>query len=144
MEGEERTRSVADEPVRVSRLARSLRSASASDFTAALHTRMGSVRPIFQRIFSESPAQPAKITLESFRDAKQAEKALRALERGATSFHVAARTRQIFQRLRPILLEWIADAADPDATLNQFLRFVESYGLRSLLFVLLATNPKLL
>jgi len=42
------------------------------------------------------------------------------------------------------LLEWIADAADPDATLNQFLRFVESYGLRSLLFELLVTNPKLL
>jgi glutamate-ammonia-ligase adenylyltransferase len=42
------------------------------------------------------------------------------------------------------LLDWIAKAADPDATLNQFLRFVESYGLRSLLFELLVTNPKLL
>jgi [glutamine synthetase] adenylyltransferase / [glutamine synthetase]-adenylyl-L-tyrosine phosphorylase len=144
IEAEQQTHTVPDEPVPLSRLAHSLRFSSASDFTAALHTRMGSVRPIFQRIFSESPAQPAKITLESFRDAKQAEKALRALERGATSFHVAARTRQIFQRLRPILLEWIADAADPDATLNQFLRFVESYGLRSLLFELLVTNPKLL
>ena len=38
----------------------------------------------------------------------------------------------------------MAKAADPDATLNQFLRFVESYGLRSLLFELLVTNPKLL
>jgi len=144
IEAEQQTHTVPDEPDPLSRLADSLRFSSGSDFTAALHTRMGSVRPIFQRIFSESPAQPAKITLESFRDAKQAEKALRALERGATSFHVAARTRQIFQRLRPILLEWIADAADPDATLNQFLRFVESYGLRSLLFELLVTNPKLL
>ena len=144
IEAEQQTHTVPDEPEPLTRLARSLRFASASDFTAALQNRMGSVRPIFQRIISESPAQPAKITLESFRDAKQAEKALRALERGATSFHVAARTRQIFQRLRPILLEWIADAADPDATLNQFLRFVESYGLRSLLFELLVTNPKLL
>jgi glutamate-ammonia-ligase adenylyltransferase len=105
---------------------------------------MGSVRPIFQRIISETPAQPAKITVEFFSDAKRAEKALRELERGATSFHVATRTRQIFQRLRPILLERIAQAADPDATLNQFVRFVESYGLRSLLFELLVTNPKLL
>jgi len=105
---------------------------------------MGSVRPIFQRIISESPAQPAKITVEFFKDAKRAEKALRELERGATGFHVATRTRQIFQRLRPILLDWIAKTADPDATLNQFLRFVESYGLRSLLFELLVTNPKLL
>ena len=42
------------------------------------------------------------------------------------------------------MLDWIGKAADPDATLNQFLRFVESYGLRSLLFELLVTNPKLL
>ena len=105
---------------------------------------MGSVRPIFERIISESPAQSAKITVEFFKDAKRAEKALTELERGAKSFHVATRTRQIFQRLRPILLDRISKAADPDATLNQFLRFVESYGLRSLLFELLVTNPKLL
>jgi Glutamine synthetase adenylyltransferase len=105
---------------------------------------MGSVRPIFERIISESPAQSAKITVEFFKDAKRAEKALTELERGARSFHVATRTRQIFQRLRPILLDRISKAADPDATLNQFLRFVESYGLRSLLFELLVTNPKLL
>src|SRR6266704_2119517 len=144
IEAEQQTHTVPDEPDPLSRLAHSLRFASASDFTAALHNRMGSVRPIFQRIISASPAQPAKITVEFFKDAKRAEKALRELERGATSFHVATRTRQIFQRLRPILLDWIAKTADPDATLNQFLRFVESYGLRSLLFELLVTNPKLL
>ena len=144
IEAEQQTHTVPDEPDPLSRLAHSLRFASASDFTAALHNRMGSVRPIFQRIISGSPAQPAKITIEFFKDAKRAEKALRELERGATSFHVATRTRQIFQRLRPILLDWMAKAADPDATLNQFLRFVESYGLRSLLFELLVTNPKLL
>src|SRR5205809_2439228 len=144
IEAEQQTHTVPDEPEPLSRLARSLRFSSASDFTAALHNRMGSVRPIFQRIISESPAQPAKITVEFFKDAKRAEKALKELERGATSFHVATRTRQIFQGLRPILLDWIAKSADPDATLNQFLRFVESYGLRSLLFELLVTNPKLL
>jgi glutamate-ammonia-ligase adenylyltransferase len=144
IEAEQQTHTVPDEPEPLSRLAHSLRFASASDFTASLHDRMGSVRPIFKRIISESPAHPARITLEFFKDAKRAEKALIELERGATSFHVATRTRQIFQRLRPILLDRIAKAADPDATLNQFLRFVESYGLRSLLFELLVTNPKLL
>src|SRR5262249_29231602 len=86
----------------------------------------------------------AKIAVASFKDKKRAKKALTELERGAPSFHVATRTRQTFHRLRPILLDWIAKAADPDATLNQFLRFVENYGLRSLLFELLVTNPKLL
>jgi [glutamine synthetase] adenylyltransferase / [glutamine synthetase]-adenylyl-L-tyrosine phosphorylase len=144
IEAEQQTHTVPDEPEPLSRLAHSLRFSSGSDFTAALHDRMGSVRPIFQRIISESPAQGAKITFEFFKDSKRAEKALTELERGASSFHVATRTRQIFQKLRPILLDWIAKAADPDATLNQFLRFVESYGLRSLLFELLVTNPKLL
>src|SRR6266550_1651467 len=144
IEAEQQIHTVPDEPEPLSRLARSLRFSSAREFTAALQNGMASVRPIFQRIISESPAQPPKITIEFFTDAKRAEKALTELERGATSFHVATRTRQIFQRLRPILLDWIAKAADPDATLNQFLRFVESYGLRSLLFELLVTNPKLL
>jgi glutamate-ammonia-ligase adenylyltransferase len=144
IEAEQQTHTVPDEPDPLSRLAHSLRFSSARDFTATLHNRMGSVRPIFQRIISKSPAQPAKISVEFFKDAKRAEKALKELERGAMSFHVATRTRHIFQRLRPLLLDWIANAADPDATLNQFLRFVESYGLRSLLFELLVTNPKLL
>jgi [glutamine synthetase] adenylyltransferase / [glutamine synthetase]-adenylyl-L-tyrosine phosphorylase len=144
IEAEQQTHTVPDERDPLTRLARSLRFSSASDFTAALQNRMGSVRPIFERIISESPAQNAKITVEFFKDAKRAEKALTELERGATSFHVGTRTRQIFQRLRPILLDRISKAADPDTTLNQFLRFVESYGLRSLLFELLVTNPKLL
>jgi glutamate-ammonia-ligase adenylyltransferase len=143
IEAEQQTHTVPEEREPLSRLARSLRFSSADDFTAALHYRLGSVRPIFQRIISGRPAQPTG-TNECFKDAKRAEKSLIQLERGATSFHVAARTRQIFQRLRPILLDWIAKTADPDATLNQFLRFVESYGLRSLLFEQLVTNPKLL
>jgi glutamate-ammonia-ligase adenylyltransferase len=50
----------------------------------------------------------------------------------------------VFAKLRPLLLERLALSPDPDATLNQFVRFVETYGLRSLLFELLVTNPKLL
>jgi glutamate-ammonia-ligase adenylyltransferase len=57
---------------------------------------------------------------------------------------VAPRTKQVFAKLRPALLEQMAKTADPDAVLNQFVRFVEAYGLRGLLFELLATNPTLL
>ncbi|MEP6956770.1 MAG: hypothetical protein ABI883_08080, partial [Chthoniobacterales bacterium] len=35
-------------------------------------------------------------------------------------------------------------AVDADATLTQFVRFVEAYGMRSLLFELLVANPRLL
>ena len=144
IEEEQQTHTVPAEPESLLRLARSLRFSSAKDFTVALRDRMGSVRPIFRRIIFGTPAESAILNLEIFNDPNRAEKALKDLERGATSFHVAPRTRQIFQKLRPSLLDWLAQAADPDATLNQFLRFVEAYGLRSLLFELLATNPKLL
>src|SRR5262249_36967891 len=143
-EAEQQTHTVPDEPEPLSRLARSLRFSSASDFAAARQNRMGSVRPIFHRIISETPAQYAKVNLQIFNDPRRAEQTLRDLERGATGFHVAPRTRQTFQKLRPILLKWITKSADPDLTLNQFVRFVEAYGLRSLLFELLVTNPKLL
>ena len=144
VEAEQQTHTVPNEREPLNLLAQSLRFSSASDFTAALQARMGAVRPIFERIISATPTQPTKIGLEFFKDTKRAEKALGELETGASSFHVGTRTRQIFQTLRPVLLTWMAKAADPDATLNQFLRFVESYGLRSLLFELLVTNPKLL
>jgi glutamate-ammonia-ligase adenylyltransferase len=48
------------------------------------------------------------------------------------------------QNLRPLLFRWLERAADPDIALNQFIRFVEAYGLRSMLFELLVVNPKLL
>src|SRR6266581_4900010 len=64
------------------RLAHSLRFLSAEAFTAALQERMGTVRPIFQRIISATPAEPAKINLEIFNDSKRAEKALADLARG--------------------------------------------------------------
>src|SRR5437773_2765074 len=105
---------------------------------------MNSVRSIFERVISKPPAEPAKIDLDIFSDQKRAAKALADLAQGHTGFHIAPRTRHIFRKLRPVLLDWLAKAADPDATLNQFVRFVEAYGLRSLLFELLVTNPRLL
>ena len=144
IEAEQQTHTVPDEPQSLRRLARSLRFASAEDFVAALQSRMGIVRPIFERIVSNTPAESAKANLDIFDEPQRAEKALRDLERGPARFHVAPRTRQIFQKLRPAFLSRLAKTADPDATVNQFVRFVEAYGLRSLLFELLVTNPKLL
>src|SRR5438067_2001635 len=144
IEAEQQIHTVPQEPEALQQLSRSLRFSSAEDFTAALRERMCAVRPIFRRIISEMPAEPAKIDLEIFSDQKRAGKALADLAQGPASFHVAPRTRQTFRKLRPILLEWLTKAADPDAPLNQFVRFVEAYGLRSLLFELLVTNPRLL
>jgi glutamine synthetase adenylyltransferase len=104
------------------------------------------VRAIFSRIIAERPQDKdaGALRLDMFRDQASAAKAIEQLGQGRGSFHVAPRTRQIFRKLRPMLLEQLGDAVDPDQTLTQFLRFVEAYGMRSLLFELLVANPRLL
>src|SRR6184192_269064 len=144
IEAEQQTHTVPREPEALRRLALSLRFSSGERFTMALQEKMRTVRSIFERVISGTHAEPAKIDLEIFSNQKRAAKALADLAQGSASFHIAPRTRQIFRKLRPVLLEWLAKAADPDATLNQLVRFVEAYGLRSLLFELLVTNPRLL
>jgi glutamate-ammonia-ligase adenylyltransferase len=146
IEGEQQTHLVPRDSEALRRLALSLRFSSSEDFTAALQKRMRAVRPIFQRIVSEPTAtkSPTADDLEIFSDQKRAAKALSDLVQGVASFHIAPRTRQAFRKLRPALLGWLSKTADPDATLNQFVRLVEGYGLRSLFFELLVANPRLL
>jgi [glutamine synthetase] adenylyltransferase / [glutamine synthetase]-adenylyl-L-tyrosine phosphorylase len=144
IEAEQQTHTIPQERVALRRLALSLRFSSEEDFAQVLRENMRAVRSIFQRVISGTHAEPAQIDLAIFSDQKRAAKALGDLAQGQTTFHIAPRTRQTFRKLRPLLLEWLARSADPDATLNQFVRFVEAYGLRSLLFELLVTNPRLL
>src|SRR5438309_2119601 len=148
IEAEQQTHIAPREAEALRRLALSLRFRSSEDFTAALQEKMRAVRPIFQRIVSVTSTGPARSSeandLEIFSDQKRATKALSALVQGAAGFHIAPRTRQVFRKLRPDLLGWLAKTADPDATLNQFVRLVEGYGLRSLFFELLVANPRLL
>jgi len=148
IEAEQQTHIVPRDREALRRLALSLRFSSSEDFTAALQERMRAVRPIFQRIVSGTSTTPATLPqaddLDIFSDQKRATKALSDLAQGAGSFHVAPRTRHIFRKLRPALLGWLSKSADPDTTLNQFVRLVEGYGLRSLFFELLVANPRLL
>ena len=58
--------------------------------------------------------------------------------------HVSARTRRLYAKLEPELLSWLARIADPDAVLSRFVRFVDNYGIRGLLFETLLANPRLL
>ena len=144
IEAEQQTHTVPQEPNALRRLALSLRFSSEQDFTAVLRQHMRAVRSIFERVITEAHAEPTHPDRAIFSDQKRAAKALADLAQGPTGFHIAPRTRQIFRKLRPVLLEWLTRSADPDTSLNQFVRFVEAYGLRSLLFELLVTNPRLL
>jgi glutamate-ammonia-ligase adenylyltransferase len=146
IESEQQTHTIPENGEALERLSLSLGFASKKDFTAALREHMQQVRAVFRRVISE-PATGAERATESmsiFRDEKAAAKSLTNLAKGTGGFHVAPRTRQVLRNLRPLLVQWLARAVDPDATLNQFIRFVEAYGLRSMLFELLVVNPKLL
>ena len=144
IEAEQQTHTVPQEQTALRRLALSLRFSSEQEFTAVLREHMRAVRSVFQRVITETHVEPVQPNRAIFSDQKRAAKALGDLAQGPTGFHIAPRTRQIFRKLRPVLLEWLTRSADPDTSLNQFVRFVEAYGLRSLLFELLVTNPRLL
>ena len=146
IEAEQQTHTIPENGGELRRLSQSLGFSSAKDFTAELRSHTKAVRAVFRRIISERPTDPKSSVedLRIFRDEKTAAKSIADLAKGTGGFHVAPRTRQVLRNLRPLLFQSLARAVDPDATLNQFVRFVEAYGLRSMLFELLVVNPKLL
>jgi glutamate-ammonia-ligase adenylyltransferase len=146
IEAEQQTHTIPENGEALDRLAQSLGFPAKGDFTALLREHMQKVRAVFRRIIATPPAgvESSAESLHIFRDEKAAAKSLSDLAKGTGGLHVAARTRQVLRNLRPLLFRWLARAADPDVTLNQFVRFVEAYGLRSMLFELLVVNPKLL
>ena len=144
IEAEQQTHTVPREPGALKKLARSLGFDSDNEFTAALNKTMQNVRSIFDRVILSAPAEGALPDLKLFNDEKAAARSLADLLKPTSASHIAPRTKQVFAKLRPALLDQMAKAADPDATLNQFVRFVEAYGLRGLFFELLASNPTLL
>ncbi|MEP6822710.1 MAG: hypothetical protein ABI946_10220, partial [Chthoniobacterales bacterium] len=146
IEGEQQTHTVPDEPEALGLLSRSLGFADAPAFLKTLHEHTERVRAVFVRVVSERPQdkEPGGDRYGMFRDPLSAQKAVETLAEGRRGSHVAPRTRQIFRKLRPMILDEMERAIDADATLIQLVRFVEAYGMRSLLFELLVANPRLL
>ena len=144
IEAEQQTHSIPREADALGRLAQSLGFDSTNEFMSALKKTMQGVRLIFAGMIETAPADAGSPELTIFKDEKSAARSLTDLLKPTSASHVAPRTKQVFAKLRPLLLQQIAQTGDPDATLNQFVRFVEAYGLRGLIFELLATNPTLL
>ncbi len=144
IEAEQQTHTIPKDAAALERLARSLDFESSKKFNTELARTMQSVRSVFDRVITTAPSDLVTPSLTVFKDEKAAARSLTDLLKPTSASHVALRTKQVFGRLRPNLLRQIGQTADPDTTLNQFVRFVEAYGLRGLLFELLATNPTLL
>jgi [glutamine synthetase] adenylyltransferase / [glutamine synthetase]-adenylyl-L-tyrosine phosphorylase len=144
IEAEQQTHTLPRDTAALERISRSLGFAQANEFSTALRKTMERVRATFDQFVAPRQAGSSPDDLSFFKDEKLAVRSLGDLLKPTSASHIAPRTKQVFAKLRPALLGQFAKAADPDAALNQFVRFVQAYGLRGLLFELLATNPTLL
>jgi glutamate-ammonia-ligase adenylyltransferase len=127
-------------------IARTLGFDQVDGFAEALRTHTSAVRSVFDRLLKSNEARPKELSpdLSAFRDPENAARTLIALREGPSGVHVASRTRRLYAKLEPELLSWFSRVADPDAALNRFVRFVNGYGTRGLLFETMLSSPKLL
>ena len=126
-------------------LARSLGFADAAGFDSALLGHTAAVGAIFDKFLRGGGDRAVTgRDLAFFQDAAAAEKELGELGRAGAAGHVSPRTRKLYAKLEPLLLDELRRLADPDAALRGFVRFVERYGIRGLLFETLVTHPRLL
>jgi [glutamine synthetase] adenylyltransferase / [glutamine synthetase]-adenylyl-L-tyrosine phosphorylase len=127
-------------------IGRTLGFADVEAFAEALHSHTSAVRSVFDRLLrsGETERKAAHRDLSAFRDPESAARTLSALREGPSGVHVAPRTRGLYAKLEPEMLKWLSRVAEPDAALNRFVRFVDGYGTRGLLFETMLASPKLL
>lgn len=145
IEAEQQTHTIPEKSESVRQLAASLRFGSVEDFQNELARHTGAVRGIFDRVLQSKPAAaPRPADFSFFEQPEPAEKNFKELAGKNSPSPVPPRARRLFTKLEPLLVESLKGAADPDATLNRFVNFVERYGIRGLLYETLTVNPKLL
>jgi len=148
IEHEAQTHTLPARPDAIARLAVSLNFSTAEAFQAELTRHTREVRTIFDRTLrapsSEPNGPPPERDLSFFAHPPDAAKMLGDLATGESNGHVAPRTRRLYGKLEPVLLGALRPMADPDVALARFVRFVEKYGIRSLLFEALVVHPRLL
>jgi glutamate-ammonia-ligase adenylyltransferase len=146
IENEAQTHTLPDNPEAFARLGRSLGIEGTPAFQAKLASETSAVRAIFERIL-RSPDQTARapaLDLSFFAEPQRARRLIGDLDGSAASARFSVRTRKLAQKVEPLLLDWLRRVADPDTALTAFVRFVERYGARGLLFETLLRNPKLM
>lgn len=152
IEEELQTHTLPEDPGKLCTIALSLGFTDLDHFRQTLDLHTSRVREIFGRLMEGRDERSGKSFLREtasadlsfFESAEQASRELKKLGANAAGLHQSSRTRQLFERLEPALLQDLRQVADPDAALTRFVRFVEVYGIRGLLFETLILNPKLL
>ncbi len=126
-------------------IAKSLGFESVEAFDQRLGEQTEAVRQIFHQLLqTRTPETVGTGSSDFFRHPEAAQKTLERLREGPSEVHVSARTRRLCGKLAPELINRLRKTADPDAVLSRFVRFVDGYGIRGLLFETLLANPRLL
>jgi len=126
-------------------IAKSLGFDSVEAFDQRLGEQTEAVRQIFHQLLqTRTPESVGTGSSDFFRNPEAAQKTLERLREGPSEVHVSARTRRLCAKLEPELINRLRKTADPDAVLSRFVRFVDGYGIRGLLFETLLANPRLL
>jgi glutamate-ammonia-ligase adenylyltransferase len=126
-------------------IAKSLGFESVEAFDQKLGEQTEAVRQIFHQLLqTRTPESEGTGSADFFRQPEAAQKTLERLREGPSGVHVSARTRRLCAKLEPELIKRLRKTADSDAVLSRFVRFVDGYGIRGLLFETLLANPRLL
>src|ERR1700730_4744943 len=126
-------------------IGKSLGFESVEAFDQRLGEQTEAVRQIFHQLLQTRTPESVGIgSSDFFRQPEAAQKTLERLREGPSEVHVSARTRRLSAKLEPELINRLRKTADPDAVLSRFVRFVDGYGIRGLLFETLMANPRLL
>jgi glutamate-ammonia-ligase adenylyltransferase len=126
-------------------IAKSLGFESVESFDQKLGEQTEAVRQIFHQLLqTRTPESEGTGSADFFRQPEAAQKTLERLREGPSGVHVSARTRRLCAKLEPELIKRLRKTADSDAVLSRFVRFVDGYGIRGLLFETLLANPRLL
>jgi len=126
-------------------IAKSLGFESVEAFDQKLGEQTEAVRQIFHQLLqTRTPESEGTGSADFFRQPEAAQKTLERLREGPSGVHVSARTRRLWAKLEPELINRLRKTADSDAVLSRFVRFVDGYGIRGLLFETLLANPRLL
>lgn len=142
-------------------LARGLGYASHDEFDAEWKVHVQFVRSFFEKILCgkngdtsietpipdwSAPSTERDDVLKKlgFEQVERAASTMQILAYGPDYAHVSERTRELFKRLYPDVFRILPTLARPDFVLQQFERFIGSYGSRAALYELLVSNTKML
>ncbi len=119
------------------RISRFMGVADTAEFRAHLKARLADVASLTEGFFApESPSAPEPELSEAAQELIAGWHSYAALRSG--------RAKEIFKRVRPVILNKLQDAADPDAALIQFDRFLGGLPAGVQLFSLFEANPQLI